>query len=205
MKKLSDLLYGDSKETGRDSEKPRLETERTLRETGEENEHKLMEALEKGELRVKKACNEIDQEISQQGDHIPDTLRRLAELMIAPAVVKFFNEKGIPITDYAMRMISETRGIDYGLVLTSEEYIIVVFLQMIIFLTDVREFLEVRLPTFKEAFPKFREMKVVGAVAGNFIIEGVEVYAAAHGLYVLAQSDRKIIMLNNDSFQPKIY
>jgi hypothetical protein len=58
---------------------------------------------------------------------------------------------------------------------------------------------------FKNVFPRYKDMKVVGAVAGASIVGESDKYAMKRGLYVLAQSGENMTVLNDDTFKAKIY
>jgi len=151
---------------------------------------------------------EIQREIrnlSQQVGNITDNLGRFAENMIAPSMIKLFNEKGIPITDYTQQLRSPGRRIEYDIVAFNKEYVVVVSVKMTLRVDDVKQFLNERLPIFKELFPRYSDMKVIGAVAGANIVGESDTYAMKRGLYVLAQSGENVVLLNNDTFQAKIF
>lgn len=167
-----------------------------------------MTNLEKLEELIYKGFKETDQEIrklSREVGNVTDTLGRFAENMVAPAIVKLFNERGIPITDYSQRVHSEARKIEYDIVAFNKDYVVVVSVKMTLRVSDVKEFLEERLPIFKEVFPRYRDMKIVGAVAGVNILEMSDIYAMKRGLYVLTQSGDNITMLNDDSYKAKVF
>ncbi len=179
MEKLEELIYKGFKETDRKIRESSLETDRKMRET--------------------------IRDLSGEVGKITDTLGRFAENMVAPAIVKLFNERGIPITDYAQRVHSETRKIEYDVVAFNVDYVVVVSVKMTLRVSDVKEFIEERLPIFKEVFPRYKDMKVLGAVAGANIVEKSDVYAIKRGLYVLTQSGESITMLNDDTFEAKVF
>jgi hypothetical protein len=169
---------------------------------------KLEELIYIGFKETDRKFQETDREIrkvnKQVGD-ITDSLGRFAENMVAPAVVKLFKKRGIPITEYAPRMVSEVRNIEYDIVAFNKEYVVVVSVKLTLRVSDVKEFLEERLPIFKEVFPRYKDMKVIGAVAGATILGKTDIYAMKRGLYVLAQSGDNITMLNDDNFEPNVY
>ena len=189
LEKLEELIYKGFKETDRKIKESSQETDRMFRETDKE---------------IRQLGERIDRVSKNVGD-ITDTLRRFAENMVAPALVKLFNEKGIPITDYALRVHSQIRRIEYDIVAFNNEYVVVVSVKMTLRVNDVKHFLNERLPIFKEVFPRHKQLKVLGAVAGVNIVEESDIYAMKRGLYVLAQSGDNITMLNDDTFKAKVF
>jgi hypothetical protein len=166
---------------------------------------KLEELIYQGFKETDRKIRESIRDLSGEVGKITDTLGRFAENMVAPAIVKLFNERGIPITDYAQRVHSETRKIEYDIVAFNVDYVVVVSVKMTLRVSDVKEFIVERLPIFKEVFPRYKDMKVLGAVAGANIVEKSDIYAMKRGLYVLTQSGESITMLNDDTFEAKVF
>ncbi len=186
MEKLEELIYTGFKET-----------DRKVRESSLETDRKILETFEKTDLELRK--------LSKSVKDVTDSLGRFAENMVAPAIVKLFNSRGIPITEYYQRARSEKRKIEYDIVAVNSDYVVVVSVKMTLRVDDVRTFLNERLPIFKEVFPLYKDKKVLGAVAGASIVQESDVYAMKRGLFVLAQSSENMIVLNDDSFEPKVF
>jgi hypothetical protein len=178
VEKLEELIYTGFKETDHKFQ----ETDRMIKETG---------------LQIRKLSREVGK--------INGSMGRFAENMVAPAVVKLFNERGIPITDYAQRVYSPGRRIEFDIVAFNKDYVVVVSVKMTLEVGDVKEFINERLPIFKELFPRYKDMKVVGAVAGANIVGESDRYAVKRGLYVFTQSGENVTMLNDKTFKAKIF
>ncbi|CAN2042769.1 hypothetical protein GMMP15_910040 [Candidatus Magnetomoraceae bacterium gMMP-15] len=67
---------------------------------------------------------------------------------------------------------------------------------------NVNDHLE-RLKKFKHFFPEYINKKVVGAVAGIVVDEGVDRFAYRKGLFIIAQSGKSVEILNDYKFKPK--
>ena len=63
----------------------------------------------------------------------------------------------------------------------NDNYIVVVSVKMTLRVEDVKHFLNERLPIFKELFPRYKDMKVIGAVAGANIVGESDRYAMKNG------------------------
>ncbi len=211
LEKLEELIYIGFKETDRKFQ----ETDRKLKETFQETDRKLKETFQETDRKIqetdrklKEAFQETDREIrkvNRQVGDITDSLGRFAENMVAPAMIKLFNKRGIPITDYSQRLRSPGRRIEYDIVAFNREYVVVVSVKMTLKVDDVKHFLNERLPIFKELFPRYKDMNVIGAAAGANIVQESDIYAMKRGLYVLAQSGENVIMLNDKKFEAKIF
>ena len=62
-----------------------------------------------------------------------------------------------------------------------------------------------RLKMFKQFFPEYADKKVVGAVAGIVIDEGVDKFAYREGLFLIGQSGESVKIINDKKFKPKIW
>ncbi len=185
LEKLEELIYKGFKETDRRFK----ETDSKFKET---------------RIFLDEVGERIDK-LGVQVGRITDNLGRFAESMVAPAVVKLFRQRGIQITEHAVRVASEIRNIEYDIVAFNTEYVVVVSVKLTLRVNDVKEFVEERLPIFKDVFPRYNDMKVLGAVAGTTILGKSDIYAMKQGLYVLTQSGENITMLNDETFIPKVY
>ncbi len=169
---------------------------------------KLEELIYKGFKETDRKFQETDREIrkvNQQVGDITDSLGRFAENMVAPAIVKLFNKRGIPITDYTQRLRSPARRIEYDIVAFNTNSVVVVSVKLTLKVDDVKQFLQERLPIFKELFPRYKDLKVIGAVAGANIVQESDIYAMKYGLYVLAQSGENVILLNDENFTAQVF
>ncbi len=189
LEKLETLIYEGFKDTDRKFQ----DTDRKFQDT----DRKLWEQSGRTEQELRKLSREIGK--------ITDSLGRFAENMVAPAVVRLFNQIGIPITDYAQRVYSDIGRTEYDVVAFNSEYIVVVSVKMTLNVEDVKEFLTEKLPAFKRVFPRYKDMNVLGVVAGANLVGESHIYAMKRGLYVLAQSGENMTMLNDDTFTPTVF
>ena len=90
---------------------------------------KLEELIYKGFQETDRMIKETDLQIrklSSKVGKIHGSLGRFAENMVAPAVVRLFNEIGIPIEDYSQRVYSPKRRIEFDIVAVNKDYVVVV-------------------------------------------------------------------------------
>ena len=136
---------------------------------------------------------------------VSDALGRFAENMVAPAVVRIFNEAEIPITEVAQRVRSPLRRIEYDILAVNNQYVVVFSVKTRLKADHVQHFVKERLSIFKEVFPRYRDLQVLGAVAGMSIEQEADIYVIKQGLYVLTQSGENVPLLNSADFQPRIF
>jgi hypothetical protein len=69
---------------------------------------------------------------------------------------------------------------------------------------DVKRFL-LTLERFKKAFPKHKNDKLYGAVAGIKIDERVNEYAIQEGLFLIQPAGDSVIIANSHNFEPRVW
>lgn len=200
LEKLEELIYVGFKET----EDRFRETDKKFQATD-----KKFQATDKKFQETDRRFREITEELRQdfaktrkEVANVTDALGRFSGNMVAPAIVRLMNEAGIPISETAQRVISPIRRIEYDLVAVNGEYVVVGSVKTRLNVEHVKEFLECRLPIFKEVFSRYQSMEVLGAVAGMSIEQEADTYAIKRGLYVLTQSGDNIMLLNPPDFTP---
>jgi hypothetical protein len=93
---------------------------------------------------------------------------------------------------------------EYDIVAVDEGRVLVVEVKNKLEKRMVNEFVEERLPRFKELFPEYARYRVQGGIGALVVKEDVGKYAEKAGLYVMTQTDEGgAALLNRDDFEPK--
>ena len=131
---------------------------------------------------------------------------RFVEGLIAPAVERLFNERGIEVDKVFQRVKTRRNGseMEVDILAINGEYAVLIEAKSTLKTEDVKEHLE-RLGKFKTFFPEYRERKVVGAVGGIVIEEDSDKYAYRNGLFVIGESGEAAVILNDKGFKPKAW
>ena len=196
------------KETERLLKEQGQETDRRIREVSQEIQAVSLEVRQLGE-QVNKEISRVNKEISQVNKQIGDLggkWGRFVENMVAPACETLFLKKGIPVHQVAQRLkrhLAE-KTLEIDVLVTNEAHVLVVEVKSTLGVTDVREFVE-DLSQFRLFFPEYAQKNLYGAIAGIEIEKGVAKFAYRQGLFVLAQSGETVVILNDDTFQPKCW
>ena len=205
LEKLEELIYVGFKETDQKLQKASQETDQRFQETDQrfqETDRRFQET----DRRFREMARELEKDLRttrREVAKVSDALGRFSENMVAPALVRIFNKIGIPISETAQRVRSPLRRIEYDIVAVNGESVVVVSVKTRLNAEHVKEFVEQRLSRFKEVFPRYRAMQVIGAVAGMSVEQEADTYAMKQGLYVLAQSGENVTLLNQADFQPR--
>jgi hypothetical protein len=93
---------------------------------------------------------------------------------------------------------------EYDIVAVDEGRVLVVEVKNKLEKRMVNEFIEERLPRFKELFPEYARYRVQGGIGALVVKDDVGRYAEKAGLYVMTQTDEGgAALLNRDDFKPK--
>jgi len=130
---------------------------------------------------------------------------KLVEALVEPSVLRLFQERGIQVIDTAQRLKTTKNGatMEIDILATNKDSVIVVEVKTTLKVEDVNDFIYEKLSRFFEFFPKYKGMKLYGAVAGIRIEESADRYAYRKGLFVLTLSgEGMVVILNDEKFRP---
>lgn len=133
-------------------------------------------------------------------------LGEFVEEAVRPAAVKLFQQCGIEVHE-VQQNISVKRdgeGLEIDLLVVNDKDTVAIECKSHLSIDDVNEHLE-RLDKIKRLIPRYKENRVLGAVAGMVIPENVATYAIRKGLYVIAQNGEHLELSNSSAFIPKAW
>jgi len=128
---------------------------------------------------------------------------RFVEGLVAPGAVRMFKDRGIEVKQVYTRARSQQDGeeMEIDVLVVNEEYVIAIEVKSTLKVENVNEHIE-KLRRFREFFPRFKDSKLIGAVAGIVIEEEADKYAYRQGLFVIGQTGETVRILNDEKFKP---
>jgi hypothetical protein len=168
------------------------EFDRRLRESDRRAEEAKLESdrhraeIERLLTQSKLASDRTIAELKRTVDSLTTRWGRFVEELVAPAVLRLFQEKGIDIKELYPRAQVKRQGIamEIDILAVDERDVVLVECKSRLSQDDVDEFIE-KLTRFKIAFPHYKNYQAYGAVAGIEINKGVDRYAYKKGLFVI--------------------
>ena len=176
-------------------------TDRLIKETGLQ-----MQETRQFMQEISREMAERDKKLSKQIGALGNRLGDFVQEMVRPAVVTLFQAKGIDVREVYPN-ISVRRnggGIEVDLFVVDGLQAIAIECKSHATTDDIREHLD-RLRKFKDFFPRYRDLELMGAVAAMVMPDDVAKYAYRQGLYVLAQNGEMVEVRNDDAFVPKFW
>jgi hypothetical protein len=191
------------RESDRRAEEAKLESDRRAEEAKLESDRHRAE-IER--LLTQSKLDRTIAELKRTVDSLTTRWGRFVEELVAPAVLRLFQEKGIDIKELYPRAQVKRQGIamEIDILAVDERDVVLVECKSRLSQDDVDEFIE-KLTRFKIAFPHYKNYQAYGAVAGIEINKGVDRYAYKKGLFVIKPSGDTVVIINDADFQPNTW
>jgi hypothetical protein len=181
------------------------ETERLLQEQSQESDHRFQET-DRRFRETERVMKEQNQRVDEQLGKLGNRLGEFVEWQVRPAAVRLFQERGIDVNELSADLSVQKGddGLEIDLLVVNGSEAIAIEVKSKLTQADVDEHLE-RLDKFKKLLPRYQSLKILGAVAAMVTPSEVARYAYRQGLFVIAQSEDNLVILNDQKFQPKAW
>jgi hypothetical protein len=184
------------------------ESEQQLKETRQifkENQQAFEERHRIAEQEMAALRKQVEQTNKQVGG-LTSRWGEFVENMIKPAAARIFREQGIDVHYTAMRVKGddERGSMEIDILVENGNEIVAIEVKSHLEVRNVKRFLQT-LERFKEAFPKYQNYKLYGAVAGIKIDEKADEYATQEGLFLIEPAGDSVIIANSQNLKPKIW
>jgi hypothetical protein len=210
----------------RESEQERKEYQRISQQAFRESQQ-AFEERQRAFEQYRQAAEQEMAELRKQSDHTDQQIEKLVvqvsqtnkqvggltsrwgefvENLIKPAAARLFQEKGIDVHLTALRVTGQDQqgSIEIDILVENATEVVAIEVKSHLEVRDVKRFLQT-LERFKKAFPKHKNDKLYGAVAGIKIDERVNEYAIQEGLFLIQPTGDSVIIANSHDFKPKAW
>lgn len=185
------------------------EIKETLKEVGK----KLNDVAEQ-QKKTAEQQKKTEREIDKVAREIGGGLGRAAEGLTAPCVPEIFGTLGFEVRQVQQRVKSLdliTRKVRAEVDLlcpakqNGKEVVLVGEVKAHLTSEDIKYFIEDNISSFKENYPNYSKVDVIGFVSGLNIDEAAKKFAFRQGLYILAPKGETMELLNTSDFKPKMW
>ncbi|MGF1522574.1 MAG: hypothetical protein ACFBSF_09690 [Leptolyngbyaceae cyanobacterium] len=131
---------------------------------------------------------------------------QFVENLVAPAVVRLFQERGIEVHAIFQRVKASRGGesLEIDILAVNDEVAVAVEVKSRLTQKNVQRCLQ-NLDRFKTMLPQYRDYRLHGAVAAIEIDGGVDTYAENQGLFVIRQAGDSVQISNQVQFAPRTW
>ncbi|HAT48922.1 MAG: DUF3782 domain-containing protein [Nitrospirae bacterium] len=194
----TDRLVKENTAQMRETDRKFQETERLVKE----NAAQMRETYQR--LRE---TDRLVKDVSRQVGNLTGKWGQFVENLVAPGCQTLFAERGIPVHQVYQRVkanLDDGRTMEIDILVVNTGAVVLVEVKSTLTVADVRDHLD-RLGQFKAFFPRYRDCRVMGAVAGITTEEDAGRFAKKQGLFVMVQSGENVVLANEPGFQPKTW
>jgi len=198
-------ITGDLIRELRESQKKTDEQLLKLKESQEKTDEqllKLKESQEKTDEQLDKTIKKLDRIGEQLGD-LGIVQGKAAEDLFYRNVKVLFKERDM-IFGSVRRNVKKKGIAEYDIVAADGDRVLVIEVKNRMEKRMVDEFLNKKIPMFKQVFPQYKEFLIMGGVGALVMQDDVGRYAEKKGLYVLTQSgDGGAMLANRQNFRAR--
>jgi len=195
---------------------------RELREFQKETSQQIRE-LREFQMQTEKEIRELRESQKETENFLKEVMRGIRELRIQLGDIglvqgeigeelfyrnlkSMFKKRGMVFNSVRRNLRKSRDDREYDIVATNGTQVLVVEVKNKLRRRHIDQFLEERLPEFKEKFPQYKDKELLGAVGGLVVKDDVARYAERKGLFVLTQTDEGgATILNKERFKPKVF
>jgi hypothetical protein len=173
------------------------ETDRRFQETD-----RIMKETDRKIQETDRAIKAVNTSIGNLGNR----LGQFVEEAVRPSAVRLFRTCGIDVHEVYQNIIAKREGesLELDLLVVNDKDTVAIECKSNLSIDDVNEHL-VRLDKVKRLLPRYKDSRVLGAVAGMVVPENVAQYAIRKGLYVIGQNGDHLELRNERVFVPKAW
>lgn len=143
---------------------------------------------------------------SKEVGRLGDRWGLFVENLVAPAVLRLFQERGINIRHLYRRAIADVPDapMEVDILAVNGDVAVVVEVKSRLTQADIDAFCD-KLGQFKQSFPEWSSHQVYGAVAAIEVVEKIDRYAYRRGLFVIRQCGDSVEIANDQAFRPRTW
>ena len=183
-----------------------------LKESQKKTDSQILE-LKESQKKTDEQMRRTDEQMRRTDAKLDRIGKQLADLGLVQGEVaeelfyrnlrSLFSKRKVTFEKVRRNVKKKGKG-EYDIVAVDEGRVLVVEVKNKLEKRMVNEFIEERLPRFKELFPEYARYRVQGGIGALVVKEDVGRYAEKAGLYVMTQTDEGgAALLNRDDFKPK--
>jgi len=168
-------------------------------------DRRMAESKEEYDRRIAKT-ERIAAQANEAVNNLSSRWGKFVENLVAPAVLKLFQERGILVerTYQRMRAPRGKQNLEIDIFAVNHDVAIAIEVKSRLTQDHVRKFIHT-LEVFKTVFTEYAHHQLYGAMAGIEIDGDVDKYAENQGLFIIQQSGDSVCISTDRSFVPRTW
>ncbi|MCS6812662.1 MAG: DUF3782 domain-containing protein [Cyanobacteria bacterium] len=190
----------------------KAEFDRCMAESKADFDRRMAESKAEADRRAAEAdarlarAEAIAAQANQAVNNLSSRWGRFVENLVAPAVLRLFQSRGIAVQEVYQRVrsVRGNRNLEIDILAVDDDVAVIVEVKSRLTQDSVQQCLQT-LEQFKAAFPHYATYRIYGAVAAIEIDGDVDTYAYNQGLFVIQQSGDTVEISNTADFIPRTW
>jgi hypothetical protein len=187
-----------------------------LEASREEFDRRMAEAKAEAKAEADRRAAEAERSMEELRRIVANTSREVGRLgdrwglfvenLVAPAVLRLFQERGIAIQRTFRRATAPVSGVpmEIDILGVNGDVAVAVEVKSRLAQADIDRFCD-KLLSFKQAFPEYASHQLYGAVAAIEFLDTIDRYAYQKGLFVIRQCGDSVEIANDQTFRPRTW
>jgi len=199
------------------------ESERLIRQSLEASRQSLEASRQEFDRRMTESKAEFDRSKDEYDRRIAKTERiaaqaneavnnlssrwgRFVESLVAPAVIRLFQERGILVDRIYQRMRAprDKQNLEIDIFAVNHDVAVAIEVKSRLTQDHVRRFIN-HLEVFKTVFVEYKNHQIYGAMAAIEIDGDVDTFAENQGLFIIQQAGDSVYISTNADFAPRTW
>lgn len=212
MREFAELMQSD---TAKFKESTNEILDRMERENAKfkESTNKILDRIERENVKFEEDSKRDRREFNKQLGEIANKQGRMTEDLVAPSICRILKEAlGCRLSHECsqaerVRRFHPTikgRRKEFDVIAECDGYILVNETKSKLKPSDIPKLKET-IREFREYFPGYKDLKVIGSLATLDVDESLVKYASREGVLILAVGDELMDVMNEPGFKPKIF
>ena len=186
-------------------EESKAEFDRRMEESKAESKAEFDRSKEEYDRRIAKT-ERIAAQATEAVNNLTSRWGRFVENLVAPAVLRLFQERGILVERTYQRMKAPRgkQNLEIDIFAVNHDVAIVIEVKSRLTQDHVRKFVNT-LEIFKTVFTEYQNHQIYGGMAAIEIDGEVDKYAENQGLFIIEQSGDSVCISTDRNFTPRIW
>ncbi len=166
-------------------------------------------------LELKESQKKTDEQLKKTGKRLDDIGKQLGDMGLVQGEIAedlfyrnvkyLFRDRNLAFNQVRRNLKKKGKS-EYDIVAVNDKNVLVIEVKNKLSARMIDTFVNKKLPGFKNAFPEYRDYRVIGGIGALVMKDEVARYAEDAGIYVLTQAgDGGAEIVNKEDFHAKIF
>ena len=205
LKEQRNALKEEADERRKSLKQEADERRKSLKQEADERRKYAAERKEY-ERSIRQDIKEHNKRIKELDELFTGQWGKLMESLVKGDLIRLLNDRNIHVTELARETetLFDGKEFEFDIIAVDGDTLVVVEVKTTLRLRDINHFIK-KLEIFKEIFPRYASLNVIGAMAWLKANEGGKQRVIKEGLLAIRATGNSASIVNAEGFKPKIF